>query len=88
MTASYKEFISQDSQGQMEKPGALAEKWGIILIVMKGSKESPGRTLSDWEQAESGDDDYVWALVCPYNDSHWRMMPASSVFLVILVQVA
>ena len=59
MTASYKEFISQDSQGQMEKPGALAEKWGIILIVMKGSKESPGRTLSDWEQAASGDDDYV-----------------------------
>ena len=43
----------------MEKPGALAEKWGIILIVMKGSKESPGRTLSDWEQAASGDDDYV-----------------------------
>jgi len=31
MTASYKEFISEDSQGHMQKPGALAEKWGIIF---------------------------------------------------------
>ena len=42
----------------MERPGALATK-RVRVRVMKRSEESAGPTLADWEQAASGDDDYV-----------------------------